>query len=474
MMSVARRDVAPDSKAGVLSPQKPGAWPSLRHEYLLGLSRRDYEPIQLEALRGRLNALKDGVAALHRLLDRQGTRQIESFGDALPLFFDHRVYKSYPLSLIETRDFSRLTAWLGRLTTHDLSKLDLSGLKTVDDWLARLDEAGMMIGHSTGTTGKLSFIPRSRTEWPAWDVAYTEATRATSGVDSKRDFVPTFFPGYRGGHHMMLMMLSLFNIPGAGGAENYHTLYQTSVSSDLMSLAGRMQSAEDRGELNQIGLDPALLRAREAMIAQGRRREQDMEAWFNKLITEFRGKRVKIGGSYADLVRVAQSGTARGVKCEFGPGSFIMSGGGMKGFKDAPVDWEGLIKRFFGIDKIFSVYGMSECMGIAPLCSQNFYHFMPHTIPILIDKDAQELPREGVQSGRLALFDLLAETYWGGFISGDQVTMHWQEDCVCGWKGPRIEKTITRYAEMEGGDDKITCAGSAQAYNEFMDYVAQV
>jgi hypothetical protein len=27
---------------------------------------------------------------------------------------------------------------------------------------------------------------------------------------------------------------------------------------------------------------------------------------------------------------------------------------------------------------------------------------------------------------------------------------------------------------MEGGDDKITCAGSAQAYNEFMDYVAQV
>src|ERR1700733_11775953 len=93
MMSVARRDVAPDSKAGVLSPQKPGAWPSLRHEYLLGLSRRDYEPIQLEALRGRLNALKDGVAALHRLLDRQGTRQIESFGDALPLFFDHRVYK---------------------------------------------------------------------------------------------------------------------------------------------------------------------------------------------------------------------------------------------------------------------------------------------------------------------------------------------------------------------------------------------
>jgi hypothetical protein len=113
-------------------------------------------------------------------------------------------------------------------------------------------------------------------------------------------------------------------------------------------------------------------------------------------------------------------------------------------------------------------------MGTAPLCSQNYYHFMPHTVPILIDAEARELPRAGVQTGRLALFDLLAETYWGGFISGDQVTMHWDEDCACGWKGPRIEKTITRFAEMEGGDDKITCAGSAQAYNEFMDYVSQV
>ena len=74
--------------------------------------------------------------------------------------------------------------------------------------------------------------------------------------------VDTFFPGYRGGHHMMLKMLSLFNIPAAGGPEHYHTLYQTHIPADLMSLAGRMQVAEDRGELAQLGLDPALLKAR--------------------------------------------------------------------------------------------------------------------------------------------------------------------------------------------------------------------
>ena len=64
---------------------------------------------------------------------------------------------------------------------------------------------------------------------------------------------------------------------------------------------------------------------------------------------------------------------------------------------------------------------MSECAGFAPMCEHGYFHFMPYTIPILLDREAQELPREGVQTGRLAVFDLLAETYWGGFISGDQV-----------------------------------------------------
>ena len=31
--------------------------------------------------------------------------------------------------------------------------------------------------------------------------------------------------------------------------------------------------------------------------------------------------------------------------------------------------------------------------------------------------------------------------------------------------------TYRRFAENEGDDDKITCAGSQQAYNEFMEFV---
>ena len=86
--------------------------------------------------------------------------------------------------------------------------------------------------------------------------------------------------------------------------------------------------------------------------------------------------------------------------------------------------------------------------------------------------DGEALPREGVQKGRLVLVDVIPLSYWGGFTSGDEVTIDWNDDCECGWKSPRVAKSLRRFAESEGGDDKITCAGSQQAYNEFMEFVA--
>jgi hypothetical protein len=452
----------------------PGTWLEGGYEPLFALSWRDYQDQQLAVLKQRFDSQKTSIQALERLAKRQSVNTVDSVEELLPLLFDHRVYKSYPLTLIESRDLPRLTAWLNRLTTHDLSQLDLSGLTTIDQWLTRLDELGMLIGHSSGTTGKLSFVPRSRVEFPAWQRAYYEAQRATTGVDPYTDKVETFFPGYRGGHQMAMKMLSLFNIPAAGGPEHYHTLYQGHISSDLLSLAGRMQVAEDRGELERMGLDPALLKARQDLMAQGKRREQDIEAWFFKLFQEFRGKRVKLGGTFADLIRTARSGIKKNLQPEFGAGSFIMTGGGMKGLKDAPEDWEAYVRDYFQIDRIGMFYGMSEIMGMSPRCPQRYFHILPHTIPILFDREMRALPRTGVQTGRYGFFDLLPETYWGGFISGDQLTIHWEEDCPCGWKGPRIGPDVQRFSEMEGGDDKITCAGTAQVYDEFMDFVSKV
>lgn len=454
-----------------LLPDNPGAWTYHRFEDLYAIGREEREALQLEAVRINFARLRDRIPALRKLADRQGVETIEKLDDVLPVCFDHRVLKNYPIQIIENRDFRKLTGWLDKLTAHDLTKVDLDGLTTIEEWLGRLEDYGMIVTYSSGTTGKLSFVPRSRDEFGAWRAHFFNINRASNGVDSYTDKLPTFFPGYRGGYQTMLKMMSLFNVEMAGGEAQYHTLYDTHIPADLMALSGRLQAAEDKGEVAKLGLDPALIEQRNAMLRQGRSKEADMEAWFAKLLEQYRGKRVKIGGTFADLYRVAKAAMDKGLTCDFAPGTILQGGGGMKGYKDAPEDWEEQIKAFFGVDRLGNQYGFSECIGNAPLCSHGFFHFLPYTVPLLMDADGNSLPREGSNKGRLVLVDPIPTSYWGGFISGDEVTMHWEDDCGCGWKGPRAAKTIRRFSEAEGGDDKITCAGSQQAYNEFMAFV---
>jgi hypothetical protein len=455
-----------------LLPDNPGAWTFRRYEDLYAIPREEREALQLEAVRINFARLRNRIPALKKLADRQGVEHIDKIEDVLPVCFDHRVLKNYPIQIIENRDFAKLTSWLDKLTAHDLTRVDLTGLTTIEEWLGRLEAYGMLVTYSSGTTGKLSFVPRSYDEFGAWRAHFFSVNRASSGVDPYTTKLETFFPGYRGGYQTMLKMMSLFNVEMAGGPEHYHTLYDTHIPADLMALSGRLQSAEDKGEVASLGLDPALLDQRRSMLEQGRRRDQDLEVWFSKLIDRFSGQRVKIGGTFSDLYRVAKAGLDKGLRCNFAPGSILQGGGGMKGYKDAPDDWEDQVKYFFGVEKLGNQYGFSECIGNAPLCDAGFFHFPPYTVPLLMDADGKALPREGVNKGRLALVDPIPVSYWGGFVSGDEVTMHWEDDCPCGWRGPRAAKTIRRFAESEGGDDKITCAGSQAAYNEFMEFVA--
>lgn len=455
-----------------LLPDNPGAWTWRRFEDLYALPREEREKLQLDAVRHNFGIMRNRIPALQKLADRQGLERIDKIEDVLPVCFDHRVLKNYPIQIIENRDFAKLTRWLDKLTAHDLTKMDLGGLTTIEDWLARLEAYGMLVTYSSGTTGKLSFVPRSRDEFGAWRAHFYNVNRASCGVDFHQVKLPTFFPGYRGGFQTMLKMMSLFNVEMAGGPEHYYTLYDSHIPADLMALSGRLQSAEDKGDVERLGLDRALLSQRQTMLDQAKRRDRDLETWFSKLIKEFKGKRVKIGGTFADLYRVAKAGLDKGMQCEFAPGTVMIGGGGMKGYKDAPADWEDQVKHFFGVSRLSNQYGFSECIGNAPLCEAGYFHFLPYSIPLLMDADGKALPREGVQKGRLVLVDPIPTSYWGGFVSGDEVTMHWDEGCDCGWGGPRAAKTIRRFAENEGGDDKITCAGSQQAYNEFMEFVA--
>jgi hypothetical protein len=455
-----------------LLPDNPGAWTYHRYQDLYAIPREQREKLQLEAVQLNFARMRDRIPALKKLADRQGVERIDKLEDVLPVCFDHRVLKNYPIQIIENRDFPRLTSWLNKLTAHDLTRVDLSGITTIEEWLARLEAFGMLVTYSSGTTGKLSFVPRSLDEFGPWRAHYFNVNHACSGVNPHTTKLPTFFPGYRGGYQTMLKMMSLFNVEMAGGPQHYHTLYDTHIPADLMALSGRMQSAEDKGEIGRLGLDPALLEQRRTMLEQGRRKDQDLGAWFSKMIEQFKGQRVKIGGTFSDLYRVAKAGLDKGKRCEFAPGSVMIGGGGMKGYKDAPADWEDQVKHFFGVKKLGNQYGFSENIGNAPLCEGRLL-----SLSALYGASAHGSGRQGHAARRGAEGPLSAGRSDPNLLLGRLCLGRRGYHALGGrlhlrLARARARKTIRRFSEGEGGDDKITCAGSQQAYNEFMEFVA--
>ncbi|CAH2917693.1 MAG: hypothetical protein CPSOU_3107 [uncultured Paraburkholderia sp.] len=60
------------------------------------------------------------------------------------------------------------------------------------------------------------------------------------------------------------------------------------------------------------------------------------------------------------------------------------------------------------------------------------------------------------------MIDLLADGRWGGVISGDKVTVEFGHG-IDGVRTPII-RDVVRYRDLPGGDDKLSCAGTIDAY----------
>jgi hypothetical protein len=121
---------------------------------------------------------------------------------------------------------------------------------------------------------------------------------------------------------------------------------------------------------------------------------------------------------------------------------------------------------------MISSYGMTEMNSFSVLCDHDRYHVLPWVTVFLLDIDTgRPLPRKGKQTGRAAFFDMTQDGTWGGLVTGDLVTLDWDRACECGRTSVALEKKINRVSEIQGGDDKITCAATPQAQAEAMDFL---
>jgi len=114
---------------------------------------------------------------------------------------------------------------------------------------------------------------------------------------------------------------------------------------------------------------------------------------------------------------------------------------------------------------------MSELMGANATCSAGKYHLNAWTVPYLFDEDGTLLERRGTQKGRFGAVDLMASSYWGGYMSTDAVTMTWEGHCSCGRNGPFMEHSIERVPDI--ADDKVSCAATPGLHDDLVKVLAQ-
>lgn len=440
------------------------------------IPREEIEGMQLAALQHRFESMRNRVAVLKAAADEQGITEIATLDDGGRLLFPHTVYKSYPVSLLERNRFDQMTKWLSRLTTVDLSGADAKECEGIDSWLEALEQStGLSVTHSSGTSGTMTFLPRSTDGYRIMSEVFGMTSRDFNGLDdsaeARNEPWHTFYLGFRGGrsHAGRAGKWAFDNF--ALKPEYFHTLYDVEMSSDVMFIAARVRRAESRGELSQLQISPSL-KARQAEFEGTQRNSaQALERIFDQLL-ELKGERVYIGGMNGALTELAQKGLSMGLRNLFGGNCVVQCGGGNKGGK-LPDNWEELCLEFTGAPHMGQYYGMTEVTMITSKCSEGHYHVPPWVITYVLDPESGNLlDKTGVQTGRAGFYDLVPQTHWGGFATGDEITADWSP-CACGRTTVHLHPTIQRLSDKQGGDDKITCAAADDAHAAAIDFLVQ-
>jgi len=437
------------------------------------------DKIHMNGMQRRFGELRGKIATLDRLATEQGIDAIGTIDDMAPLLFPHTFYKSYAYSHLNKGRYDRLNAWLQELTSCDLSGVDLEGCASLEGWMDRVEQASPVECLTTsGTSGKISFVPRTRDEWPRsvlsffvrFHQGFHNEPNQDLTIEDIRD-VPIFFPNFRHGRHTQHRIVDhLVKLAYHGDENMVMALYPDRMDLDVLLLVGRVAAAEAEGR--SVDVPPALMARREAFVEQQRRIPELAESFFERVIARHAGKRITTFCTWGSLYDAGVKAREGGHTHVFRSDSLIVTGGGMKG-RTLPDDWYRVVCDFLGMDEVRDGYGCSEQHFACARCPNDHYHVHPLNVPFVLDPaTGAPFPRKGRHTGRYAFFDLAAETYWGGFVTGDEVTINWDGDCPCGRTGPYLDRLVQRYSEKQGGDDKINCAGVPTAHARAIDVIA--
>jgi hypothetical protein len=415
---------------------------------------------QFMAATERLHRAIDTIPVVARRAADTGTKQVQNLSDIVPLLWSDATYKSYPESFVNEGKWSSLGAWLDAVSADSgAADVDVSGVADIDDWLARLREAGHTVYVSSGTSGRCSMFQANefdrKFDRRVWQFGWRWSTGA---LPDQSRAIFALFPA--GGSHRMMDSFGAI-VRDFGDPDATYFLSDEPLRVSEVNDLGRFRRAMAAG-----AVPPSAATELEQMAAS---RQEVMRTAMGRLaeaVVRHQNQPSLFLGTWAPQFALAEAAAERGLRSGVHPDSVIFAGGGLKGI-EVPEDYRERIQQTLRLpdSRYFLVYGLSELTSFQPACSARRYHFLPWVIPLVLDKDGEVLvePIDGTLTGRLAFFDLSVDGRWGALISGDRGTVR-LNPCPCGRTSPSVADDVVRFADLPGGDDRVTCAGTIDSY----------
>ena len=417
-------------------------------------------PVQLQAASERLATQRRSIPLLANRAESGGVEEIKQPADLVPLLFAHTTYKTYAEGWLNDGQWDRMGRWLATVSSRDVEGLDTGGVQTLDDWIKQLETVGHYLSCSSGTTGKPAMLSctegdielsaRINIEALLW------ATGITRGEDRKfLGLGPQFAAPREDAIRQAMVDCFSSRYPPYQFGDGEPITVGSMV--DMITL--RRKLADGTARPNEI--------AEFERIAT--QRGNDMDTSAKKAIDaviEARSLPLLATGMFATLYQIADGIRAKGHGGDdFHPNNAMMVAGGLKGAV-LPENYREFVLETFNVseERLYHMYSMREINATFPLCHGGRYHVSPWVIMLPLDTNGEQLldAGDGEIEARAAFFDTSIEGRWGGVISGDRVSVDFGK-CACGHQGPTVGREITRYSDLPGGD-KITCAGSIDAY----------
>ena len=339
------------------------------------------------------------------------------------------LFKSYDAAWVGARDFAALSEWLRDVCAEPVP-VAASAAHDVDDWLERLERGGLHVLYSSGTSGKLSFVPRGEASWNAYRAngpSYLMHQVQRLGVDlSSMDGAVLGFRGGRMGIQRAGAELSRY-------IADVHYLHDRELRAEMLRalLTARSAAAADA--------------ARAALVAA---QDETYLGFVGALrrATE-RGRALWLFGAPYQVQQLCALMQAAGAPM-LRPGSVVTLGGGWKSFEGRRVDRPALcalIQAALGVPaaRVLEAYAMVELNTPLMRCGEGRYHVPPILEPWLFDEALLPLPPGLDVRGTFGFMDPTATSYPSFLVTGDEVRLV-RERCPCGLVGPALLGEVRR------------------------------